>query len=389
MPHERTYERFGLKYNPFPPATTGIAGVRELWLPPSWEKELRKRFDRLTVGGGDKAMALIGPYGAGKTYVLSWIQTHLLAPEGIQPFSFDNPGVRFYDLADSLLRQVGRYELSKALWEVVRPHVEQVGLQPLLIPPKFPDWLDYVKRPPRREKALVQLSQAIVAEGLTKDEEIAHRVAQIVIGTGDRPYYEYRDFIAGRAGTLVAEREEPNYFRTLIRILSRIYGDGGIAFLVDEFEDVATAKRLNTKQSYEYMATLRRLLDVSGEEDFWLVVSMTPEALVQTKEIQKALMERFVDPFEIPLLSPEEARQMIEHRIADARLDGDQHDGLWPFADDAVAGLSPTIYSLPRPLVKVFWAALAEAERQQIELPIPSTLLKEAEESQYPAEEVS
>ena len=113
-------EAFGLNFNPFPPAATGIAFAGEMWLPDSWAQEIREQIRQLATGGGAKALTIVGEYGAGKTYVLHWLMAkEFRAQRRILPFFFDNPGVAFYDLANQLLRQVGRYDLSKALWELL------------------------------------------------------------------------------------------------------------------------------------------------------------------------------------------------------------------------------------------------------------------------------
>ena len=111
--------RLGLARNPFPPATTGTGFVEDLSLPDRWEQELRMRIRELAASEGDKALVIEGGYGSGKTFVLNWIQDKALPQYRIKPYFFENPGVAFYDLANRLMRQVGRYEMAKALWEML------------------------------------------------------------------------------------------------------------------------------------------------------------------------------------------------------------------------------------------------------------------------------
>ena len=53
-------QRLGLKYNPFPPATTGVAFVDAITLPQSWEQEITQRLNRLSQSVGDKALVIVG-----------------------------------------------------------------------------------------------------------------------------------------------------------------------------------------------------------------------------------------------------------------------------------------------------------------------------------------
>lgn len=375
--------QLGLKFNPFPPASTGAPSVGKLWIPDSWRQDLQQRYQHLASGMGDKALAIIGEYGSGKTYVLQWVGEDIFRPDNVLTFTFDNPGIAFYDLANRLLRQVGRYELAKGLWEALSPKFETEALR-RLIPLSFPEWLASVKAKTAREQILPVLAGIIRAENLTGDEEIAFRVARIMVETGDRPYFEYRDFVAGRVGSLVAEREEASYFTTLIRILHKVYGASAVAFLIDEFEDVALQRRLNRKQSFEYLATLRRLLDTARDEAFWLVVSMTPEALERTRALDASLVQRFAQPYTIPPLTKAQATELVAHRLKDARLE--ERDDLWPFKTDALAVLRPTTVSRPRPLIKVLWQAIAKAIQDGLVPPISGDVLREAEAMVFPVE---
>ena len=156
----------------------------------------------------------------------------------------------------------------------------------------------------------------------------------------------------------------------------------GIAFLIDEFEDVALGRRLSKKQASDYIATLRRLLDTAREEDFWLVLSMTPEGYDQTDRLDPSLMERFSQKYEIPRLSDEDATQIVAHRLKAARHKAG--NGLWPLRDDAVAALKPTTRSSPRRLIKVLWQALATAATEHQQPPISNDTLTRAEAGIYP-----
>jgi type II secretory pathway predicted ATPase ExeA len=385
MKIDNSLPTLGLKFNPFPPATTGVAVVKDIWIPDSWRSGLESIYQQLSSSAGDKALALIGEYGSGKTYILQWMQENLFKKNRVQTFLFDNPGVAFYDLANLLLRQVGRYELSKGLWEALSPKLMAVTPR-RLIQLNFPEWLASVKSRAQRDDVLPKLAAIIKEELLATDEEIAFQVARVIVETGDRPYFQYRDFVAGKASALVPENQEPEYFKTLIRILGKIYGASGIAFLIDEFEDVALQRKLNKKQSFEYLSTLRRLLNVTREEAFWVTLTMTPEALVETRSLDASLVQRFAQPYEIPPLTDCEAYELVKRRLNEARVE--YRDDIWPFSEDALSALRPTTYSRPRPLIKVCWQAIAKAAEDNLAPPISANFIRKAEGLVYPTNKV-
>ena len=372
--------KFGLKYNPFPPAATGIAFAGELWVPESWAQELDSTYAALSAGEGPKATMIMGAYGSGKTYVLHWMIENQFKPNRVQPYYIGNPGLAFYALADELLRQIGRYEFSKAVWQALSTEHGMFASQASFVESPFHLWLESLNSQGLKDNAQRRLATALQNLDLTDEEEISFRFAQIIVGTRDRPYFTFRDFMPRSQTSVVAENQEARYFKALIRILQFAYGLGGIAFLLDEFEDVALGKRLSRRQSHEYSSTLRRLLDTADEEKFWLALSITRQGLDQTQDLEPALLERFGAKFEIKPLSDAEAYVLILNRLQNAR-DDEHGEGLWPFHDGALEVLKSVNRSNPRSLIKIFWRSLATATEQKLDPPIPNEYLVDAERS--------
>ena len=377
-------QRLSLSRNPFPPATTGTGFVDDLSLslPAHWEKELRQRIRQLAESRGDKPLVIVGEYGSGKSFILNWIQTKVLPDFRVKSFFFENPGVAFYDLANRLMRQVGRYEVAKALWEMLYTPNAPAAFQQQLFPPEFGNWLATLNNRTHRNRAVHILSQAMKDQELATDEEILNKLSRLVVETGERPYFEYRDFVPRSSRSLVAEREEPQYFQTLVKILGKILDANGIAFLLDEFEDVALARRLNRNQAAAYTATLRQLLEVAQHEDLWIILSTTPEGLARTSELDESFTQRFSFQFEIPTLSEDDAYEIIARRLKSAR--NDERDGLYPFTENVLHELSETTRSNPRRLIKVMWHAIGLAFEREVHAPISEELVKEAETQLYP-----
>ena len=383
-------ERLGLRFNPFEPAASGVPLGEELWIPDRWREPVERLLDTSESGRGVKALAIQGEYGSGKTYLLHWLETVELPRRRIRPFFLDNPGVQFYDLANSLLRQIGRYEFAKMLWEFLSPQLP--GFQMSMFDEGLIAWLRSVKKHKQQEEALRVMARAALDKGITTNKEIAYRLGQIVMGTVDRPYFQYRDFVAGRKGAVVAEKEEAPYFTAIIRILKQAGHTAGIAFLIDEFEEIALQKRLSRRQAYDYLATIKRLINVARNEDFWLIVSMTPKAAEITRQLDAGLWERFTSQgayeFKISLLSKEEARELIQRRLQNARPGEAEEvpESLSPFPENLAEILRPTTVSLPRRLVKVAFYAISEAQQPpEVAIPFSAEFLRQIEERAYPA----
>ena len=369
---------FGLKFNPFPPAAAGIALGQANWIPDAWASEITSQIGQLSYTEGYKALAIVGGYGTGKTFLLQWIMENQYSDLGIKAYFIGNPGVTFYNIADQLFRQVGRYEFSKGLWELLNTDIPTRELQGDFLKREFSVWLDRLASGTKRNEGTRDIQEAILKQGITEDEEIAFRFGRMMVDTKDRPFYRFQDFIPRSATTLVAENREGEYFNTVIRILQRMHGATGIAFMVDEFEDAALGKRLSGKQRAEYHATLRNLLDTARDEDFWLTLSSTPLGFEQTRNLEPALIQRFGSQFRIPPLTDDEAYELAYHRLVYAEVNG-RPGGLWPFKDDVLLGMAEANRSWPRGLIKILSQSLAVALRDGIDPPIPNALVQKVE----------
>jgi hypothetical protein len=126
-----------------------------------------------------------------------------------------------------------------------------------------------------------------------------------------------------------------------------------VAFLLDEFEQIALHKRLTTKDSQDYLVTLKRLIDITQEGDLWLVLAMTPNAAEQTARLDPAFWDRCYR-FDIPSLTQDDAIQLVEARVKRIGDPGKL------FEKGYIDSLQPTTIENPRRLVKVFHAALSQ-----------------------------
>jgi len=384
-PLEERWQDYELKRNPFPPAASGVGIGEKLNIPKTWETKITHLLDLLMGSKGPKAFPLIGRYGSGKTYLLRWLEQRF-AKKDILPYFFDNPGLQFYDLANTLMKKVGRYEFSKALWELSKKSLYM--LQPRLIELNFEEWLGSIASQAERESATRDLMKVYLDLQLTDNEEIAFKLAKIVTGTVKKPYFDYRDFVAGGKESLVAEKAEAPYFRALIRALIKINNVSGVVFLLDEFEEVSSGRRMSKRQGHEYLSTLRRLINLSEAENLWIIMAITEEGAKTTEEIEPGLWERFTEKgqyrFAIEPLNLQEAESLLKWWFDKERLEKAKKGDLFPFPDGTTSLLKKRAVLYPRTLVRFSFFLLSEGISSKEEAPFRTEFVQQVIDKMYP-----
>ena len=378
-------QRLRLDTNPFEPAATGAPLSGTLSFPHELAKKIESLLKKLQMGKGVKAIVIVGEYGTGKTCLLQWLHKQVFPDRQIKSFYFDNPGVQFYDLANMLLRTIGRKDFAKFIWELAGAYVDH-PYQTTLFQSGFEEYLSNVFHRRSQPDMTPPLQEAIRNAKVTNDEEIAHCLARIVTDVVKKPYFEYRDFIPQQKNSVVPEGEEAPYFRAILKTISQGMGAKAIAFLVDEFEEIGLQKKLTRRAAHDYLATLRRLINLAQSEkvDFWIVLSMTPDAYETTQNLEPSLIERVSDSkLEVEPLEREDALTLMKSRISAVRPEEtDQSIGdLFPFPDAVLFHRST--YSNPRRLVKTCFRAIAQADAK-VQLPFTKDYLHKIEAELYP-----
>ena len=380
-------QKLRLEFNPFEPSATGPPLKGKLSPPATIADQTHNLLDSHQTGGGVKAVVITGEYGAGKSCLLNWLHTSILPSRRIKSFYFDNPGVQFYDLANDLLRTIGRKDFAKFIWEVAGPFVS-IPYQTDLFQSGFEAFVS--SQSTRRSRLDLPdithaLQDAILQTRITSDEEIADCLARIVTDAVRKPLFQYRDFVPRQQGSLVAEAEEARYFGALLRTICVGTNAQAVAFLIDEFEEIGLQKRLTRRAAHDYLATLKRLINLSesAENEFWVFLSMTPDSYETTIEMDPALAARFTRRvLSVGPLNAEDAIALIHSRVCAARAPHgkDSDDGLFPFPD-AIPFQKDT-YSNPRRLVKTCFYAIADAT-EQTSLPFSEGYLQRIEDKYY------
>ena len=183
------------------------------------------------------------------------------------------------------------------------------------------------------------------------------------------------------------EAEEAPYFRAILKTISKGTNARAIAFLIDEFEEIGLQKRLTRRASHDYLATLKRLINLSESPDleFLIVLSMTPDSYQTTVEMNPALAARFADhKLSVMPLSRQDATALIRSRLSAARSASANRASasLSPFPDDI--GFRPVTCSNPRRLVKTCFYAISDAT-DTTPVPFPDSYLQGIEKKYYPS----
>jgi GTPase SAR1 family protein len=387
------YKSLGLKFNPFPPAASGMEdnlSDEELPISKTVKDKFEKIFRQLVRAKGPKVIPLIGNYGSGKTTFMKAYLTRKFEENRIICFYYENPGVQFYDLADTLLRTLGRYEFAKAIWELTNTLDRSSGQQVLLS--TFDTFLDRMRKKETREYESLRIGKCIREKlHVTEDEEIANRFAKMVTETAQKPYFEYRDFVAGAKGSLVAENRESDYFKALISVVQEVKHRDGVAFLMDEFEEVSIGKTMSRSKKLDYLATLKHLINATQSTDLWIVMSMTDSAKDQTKKLDEALWDRF-SKFEIDLNTPlemDECLTILEWWISKARIEGqNDNDKSFPFTESSLNILkSRPDLRYPRTVVQISYLAIERALEKSALVPIQASLVDDIVEDYFQQKE--
>ena len=391
----RILQKFKLEFNPFESAATGPPVSGSLSPPEELTNRIQHLLDVHLTGQGVKPVVIVGEYGTGKTCLLQWLHREVLPDRQIKSFYFDNPGVQFYDLANALLRTIGRKDFAKFIWELAHAHVK-IPYQQTLFSQDFESYLQSENQPGwRKSKSDITtpLQEALLSAEVTTDEETAYCLARIATEIVRKPYFEYRDFIPRQQGSVVPEGQEARYFRAILKTILKGTGARSIAFLVDEFEEIGLQKRLTRRAAHDYLVTLKRLIDLAQSEqvDFWVVLSMTQDAYETTAGLQPALIDRFSaqssadNVLRINPLNSDEARELILLRLDGARSkDTDEPAGsLFPFPDNILDSTNPIFrpntYSNPRRLVQTCFRAIGEADAD-VSVPFSESYLHRIEE---------
>ena len=297
----------------------------------------------------------------------------------LKAFYIENPGVNFYEIANRVLQSIGRYEFSKALFEISKPYL---SLQRTLVEIDYDTFLVGLKTKTERDKKTYDLQRVLLEKvKLCSSDAVAYSFAKMVIETKIKPYLDYRDFVSEGHSPAVPKDMEPQYFNALITAINKIYGTEGVAFLLDEFEDLTLGSRLSERIKLEYLGTFRRLLDESENQNLWIVLAMVPGIEEVISKLNPPLWQRFshhgTGTLQLEELEQNEIEGVIKNWLDSMRINGKYEGKLFPFSDEIgkVFTLN-TQFRNPRVIIKTCFNSLAQASQSGMEPPLDADFVK-------------
>ncbi len=398
---QHSYERFGLRANPFPP--DGLAPDDNL-LPSSPETldaigEFVRQFLRTRKYRG---MVVLGTYGTGKTHTLKLIREQLQESGlPLKAIYLITPSYEPYQILRGILRELGQGEVIKMLWNVVmedltakydkegvdffgqfEPRVQSrttrgrtsaaVTSQPplftrrLLAPASLGDYRTFLEafdRDSLSRDALREYIVSIFKDKITPDLSIAGEFASMLIHDQYQAFASWESLtVPGRNRTLFKPDGEPILLLALMQVL-KANGIQYLIILVDEFEGISLMKRMTRRDAVHYLYTLRMLIDRAWDEHpFAFVLASTRQAWDTAKgDLYEAFSDRVAEELELPRLNNEQTRQMMINYLDTARNSDEARGTLSPFDDDFFTVVGQERRNTPRQLVRLCYQLIERA----------------------------
>ncbi len=398
---QHSYERLGLRANPFPP--DGLAPDDNL-LPSSPETldaigEFVRQFLRTRKYRG---MVVLGTYGTGKTHTLKLIREQLQESGlPLKAIYLITPSYEPYQILRGILREIGQGEVIKMLWNVVmedlttkykkdgvdffgqfEPQVQSrttrgrtsaaatsqppLFIRRLLAPESLGDYRTFLEafdRDNLSHDALREYIVSVFKDKITTDLSIAGEFASMLIHDQYQAFASWENLtVPGRNRTLFKPDGEPVLLLALMQVL-KANGIQYLIILIDEFEGISLMKRMTRRDAVHYLYTLRMLIDRAWDEHpFAFVLASTRQAWETAKgDLYEAFGDRVAEELELPRLNDERTRQMMINYLDTARNSDDARGTLSPFDDDFFTVVGPGRRNTPRQLVRLCYQLIERA----------------------------
>lgn len=286
------YERFGILSNPFPASHQTAGHPRS---PSAVDKNAEDRVIEFFGDDTSQVIVVEGTQGVGKTNFLNHFESEISDALQGRPGYYvvrylADPEVSFDGTTRRLIEELSREHLKELVEklkdesdaiEVARSHDMRAALRGLVRSDEdnatqlMTEWL-HGERPLRRHRDLLRV--------------------QFRLDTVESKTAALRDLaeVSGRAGVLK-----------------------GVFLLLDEIEKQGGV--LGVRPRMRYLTALRAMIDALPRRLF-LVIAVTPDALLRYSKEYPALRSRLQDRLELkPLNSPSDAKELADFYLAEAR----------------------------------------------------------------------
>jgi hypothetical protein len=370
---ERRYSALGLRRNPFPFASIGPSSDL-LGLPPLRKDQIESIMSFL---GAERPalLEIVGDYGTGKTHILLWLKRIVEAEAHgeVGAYYIANPGVTPRDLVAAITRAIGDEDLGHRIRILVIRGYQKVwhtqgyrGVRDLFTKESVTLHEDTLEKQARElagedlclndtgwmKKADIYVqSRAVFLDFASKT------LTEVGIPRGVASEFASFAFSGLESGSkswavlsLSKGSERFTYEDHYRALVTLMVGTGykRILFLIDEIEDVVASGRVTRRQSSEYLAALRIVLDLTVER-VGIVLAATPRAWARLKELYGALDDRRTNVVDLGKLSKVDAEEIVRNYLDTCRVHPNKDLGtLKPFSKDALVELVSQCNGSPR-----------------------------------------
>jgi Cdc6-like AAA superfamily ATPase len=338
------YKLWGIDLNPFPLAS--VSSPEEVTdLGPLNQSELDPIFNFLSAKK-PAILQVAGDYGTGKTHLLLWLRSMIQSAGGGQfgAYYVTNPGTSPRDLVARVTRAIGEEDLSHKVRQlVIRAYVDDYSkegfsaVRPLFVPLGTATLSDEAHETAARELAdpkfivndtgwelrarecFKEWRQFLDFAGAALTRySVPRGVASELIS------FAFTDHTAGTESwsrlatpTNRVKFTFEDHYKGIVSVLLNT-GYKKVFFLVDELEDAVVSGRVTKRQSSEFLAALRILLDERLDE-VGIVLAGTPRAWEALGSYSPALKSRTTYRLDLVKLDHATARRLIDKYLVLAK----------------------------------------------------------------------
>jgi type II secretory pathway predicted ATPase ExeA len=378
------YKPLGLRKNPFPMA--GLARVGETFplIDPELDGEIHQFISATLHNQEYCGLAILGEYGAGKTYTLRYIQ-ELLRTSGTRPTDteevltvyIERPHSTMLGLVSDVCDRIGRSKIQHFLLDMIFADLA-VGLAAA------------PEHQSPRAKALVAAFEGAAREKLfslphdllqrfaspegvmnpgailetiwtnggstdflldfasqslelllpkqdARTKDVASHLAEFALSDSAKSVRLWKQLLAGkitsrdRSLLTVSAKDVWSY----VRIFLLRTGYRMVYWLIDELEELGAGEARNLTSLRAFLADFRDLID-ANLEGFAVVLASKPVYWELCQKAHVAFPQRFSRLMALPPNSREELQEMIRRRLKDARDEAWSGDKLSPFTKESI-----------------------------------------------------
>jgi len=404
------YDSLGLKGNPFPIAGLSTSNTPYPLIEKAMDEEIHNFISDTLQSKQYCGMAVLGEFGAGKTYALRYIETLLrtidTSPdvEEVLTIYLERPSSTVLGLVSDVCNRIGRSRVRNLLLEMIlsdlamvfdKEPVGEAAVRAKKVQEEFinknkqtlfdKDWIQTLCSPEAvmnpagafdnlyagggkatflQNFATESLNMIIAAQD-KRAYDLAYHLAQFALAEPLDGISLWHSFLDGKIVSTKSSKSSSGQevWSAVKRILTHA-GYKMIYWLIDEFEELEYELQRGPAIR-SFLADLRDLID-SNLEGFALVLASKYHPWDICRKLHPAFSHRFSRTINLPPNDREDLQRMIEMRLEAAHLQSDKRS--LPFTKKAIDAIHKLSGGNPRVAVEtchiLLWHAAVESMKE-------------------------